>query len=963
MADEQIIYVSPEEELTNIRERLERVQARRITLVIPPQTHLRSHVGWRVLHARTRELGKEVLVISSDRQIRAVAKAVGFRVAESQESPTPNKSRPGSRPQGSGRPQGSPPQRGGRVRREDEPGSVNRPASSINRPSTLPTSNRTGKPRRESEGQRLNEARGRSRREFEEREEPPQLDLQGQSQLEREGRPQGSPQQGPLSTFQGPDDTTSKIAPVVPESHGSFSDDFHIETSPSVSPRVPQHDEEELPDSLIDNYNQAQIIRKQFLGGDLSSFPPAPPTPSRRQEDYADQGKDQDKAGSGMGGYQHQGTASQLPSWDSRYEAGLLNREPLLEQEGRDVYEFYLEDAVPVSLPEQRGSALIEEVDTSIPDLPDITDLGHRPTDLLNGDIEDLGDEGEILVQPDTLVPDWDEAVEDEVESPSSPRAFGSRFQTGRDDIDDAEELPPVPDRPTLVRQQNPPSQTSRSGALPPAAAGAGFGAPRNRGQQSSTPPQTHFGAAQPESPAAPVKQAPKRGRQVTLPPQASTPVRPTRDGKRTRSDAAGQAQKKPVSPVTPGKTTAQRKNDRKVLTGFLIVVACALILAGLFYLLPSARITITIPSRPLTVSALHFSASTNAQNTVQNTVSSQVLSFEKSVTGSGDATGTSQVGNAKAMGSVLFTNRGAQPIDIPTSTTLATSNGIQFVTTADALIPPPSSGSTPPIPVEAMNAGTNGNVAAGSITVIPNSSLAKIAQDNNVSASSLNLSVTNTQALMGGGAVAASAVTTKDIQSEKTLLDKQLQADLQSWLAQQVHAGDITGTPAQQSETVTATPQEGKITKDGKFSETVLVHTTVLVLRAATLKAAAAGALNAKAMQMKPASMLVTGQQVTLSKVKSSPSKDGHSIAITLDATGQIIQRVSTDDIRNALAGKSTSQASRDINNGLAGLHGVLRSNIVESPGFLPILPFRADNITVILLPVPATTPGVPNA
>ncbi len=98
MTDEQIIYLSPEEELTNVRERLERAQAQRIILVIPSQTQLRSHVGWRLLHARTRELGKDVLVISSDRQIRSVAKAAGFRVADSQESPPSGGTRPGNRP-------------------------------------------------------------------------------------------------------------------------------------------------------------------------------------------------------------------------------------------------------------------------------------------------------------------------------------------------------------------------------------------------------------------------------------------------------------------------------------------------------------------------------------------------------------------------------------------------------------------------------------------------------------------------------------------------------------------------------------------------------------------------------------------------------------------------------------------------------------------------------------------------
>src|ERR1700726_2983204 len=98
MAEEQIIYLSPEEELTNVRERLERIPGRRIILVSPAQTQLRSHVSWRLLHSRARELGKDILIISSDRQIRSVVKAAGFRVADSLASaPSSSKSRPDSR--------------------------------------------------------------------------------------------------------------------------------------------------------------------------------------------------------------------------------------------------------------------------------------------------------------------------------------------------------------------------------------------------------------------------------------------------------------------------------------------------------------------------------------------------------------------------------------------------------------------------------------------------------------------------------------------------------------------------------------------------------------------------------------------------------------------------------------------------------------------------------------------------
>src|SRR5207248_4784542 len=97
MADEQIIYLSPEEELTNVRERLEKIPSKRIILVIPAQTQLRSHVSWRLLHARARELNKDILIISSDRQIRSVVKAAGFKVADSLESQPSSRSRMPSR--------------------------------------------------------------------------------------------------------------------------------------------------------------------------------------------------------------------------------------------------------------------------------------------------------------------------------------------------------------------------------------------------------------------------------------------------------------------------------------------------------------------------------------------------------------------------------------------------------------------------------------------------------------------------------------------------------------------------------------------------------------------------------------------------------------------------------------------------------------------------------------------------
>ncbi len=98
LPEEQVIYLGPDDQLTDVLERIAGARAQQILLVMPPQTHMRSYVSWRLLHARVRELGKIVQVISMDRQIRAVAKAAGFRVAHPLESPASSNARLGSRP-------------------------------------------------------------------------------------------------------------------------------------------------------------------------------------------------------------------------------------------------------------------------------------------------------------------------------------------------------------------------------------------------------------------------------------------------------------------------------------------------------------------------------------------------------------------------------------------------------------------------------------------------------------------------------------------------------------------------------------------------------------------------------------------------------------------------------------------------------------------------------------------------
>ena len=221
MSDERTIYISPEDDLTTVRERLEQLQSKRVTLVIPVQTQLRSHVAWKLLYARTRELGKEVLIVSSDPQVRSVAHAVKFKVAHSLESSATGKTRPTSRPVRSGS------------------GSKSKPSSAATPHSAL--------------GKAFPSSRG-------ETDLPPQ---QADFAESREDLSENSSEAGyePASS------------PFHTERDFNQSYDFNIDTSPPIRPLPVENIED--PDLLLEDYTRAQGIRHAADSSRQRRRPPA----------------------------------------------------------------------------------------------------------------------------------------------------------------------------------------------------------------------------------------------------------------------------------------------------------------------------------------------------------------------------------------------------------------------------------------------------------------------------------------------------------------------------------------------------------------------------------------------------------------------------------------------------------------------------------------------------------------
>jgi hypothetical protein len=837
MSDEQIIYLDPDDELTKVRERLEGIRARRVVMIVPQQTQLRSHVGWRLLRARVREMGKEVLVISADRQIRAVAKAAGFRVAESPDSSSSGKSRAGSR--------------AGRNAQENR------------------QSRQRGQQR--DRAQEAREAReAREMREARRRDIPP----------------------------------VSAETVEEPRTQETWQDAFPSSPVSSSMPYTPRG-------ATFEDDEQDQ------MQADLEM--------TRRIREAAEQGKTREP--------DMYEPASSAPS----------RAEP--EQESSDPFDM-LEDRSSAPLPEQRGSTPVQDVGEDIPDISDVPTLSQDVHE-----IEFLGDQGDFVGTqriPERPLPD---EFDQEPEEVPPPRIYGMRPRGSRSgtlsrrpapDLNDSDSLAPIEDQITAT-----PIVPVPPTPLTPARSTGGLRAAR-AGNQAAPPP-----AARPR-------------RSVTVPPGPQQ--QPSRATPRTGTGRP-QAQ---VAPPAPAR--ASNRRGGRALT-ILLITLLLLFLAGvgLFYFGTSAKVTITVPPKVVSVSGVKLNAAINPVPNAQNTVASEVLTFSYSATGNGTATGTTKQGNSLASGTVVFTNKGSQQVEIPTGVTVSTSGGagsVVFATTADALI---AANSPFPIPVQAQSPGPQGNVRANAITEITAEGYTKIAQINNVPTSALNLSVTNPAATSGGGAANTPTATNNDIAALKLSLHQKIQAKVSAWLAAQLHKNDQHGTlipdvlgsknPLPQ-EVLTQAPPVGQALPSATISGTLSVQVKVLVVRASSIVTGAQQQLNAYALKQHPAYTLNSPDTVQITKIASSSSKDGSTLTITLNATGESVPQVSLSELSNALIGKTVDQAKSDIKSGVDGIpQGEVEDvQIIVTPSFLNLMPFRPEHIQITILPGPSPKGGLPN-
>jgi len=581
-----------------------------------------------------------------------------------------------------------------------------------------------------------------------------------------------------------------------------------------------------------------------------------------------------------------------------------------------------VDDHTP-SLPEQRGSVVYHEPDEEVHDIAD------EPTDVLH--IEDLGDiDDEFYRGSSALTLEGsEESLEEEQDIPGPSRVHGVRPRTGRTgsmrpsqplqpDLDDKDVLLPPPSPPVYDQKArlSPYGEATGQVERPPSypVMGAAYRQPPVRGTQS--PPVQ----AKPQSNVAPAAKAPPR------------------------------AAPKPTA--TQAKKPAQKSNANLGLGAAALVSVLVILLTGLLaYFGPSADVTITLQSHSYPLQLELAATATSQFNALQHTVPAQTLLHDASASGTGHATGTATVGTVQATGAAQFTNNGTSPVVIPNGTIVSTKNNILFATQAEVLVLSGSS-NTNLAPVQAQIAGTGGNVATGSINTITREGLAKIQTANpSLSPTDIKISVTNPAATTGGGAGTAATVTNQDVTALKQQLDLQLQANVNAFIAKNVHVGDQQGKIVQVESPPAVIPPVGSIVATGTFLMTIKLHLSVLVVRAATIQAASIAEMNAAISKQNPGYALVPQQKVAVTKMVNKPSSNGTSMTLNFTAIGQIAPQIPEDIVRQLVSGKSPADAKYVLTNPNSG--GLPPSEVVFTqinifPGFIGWVTFYTPHISV---------------
>lgn len=370
------------------------------------------------------------------------------------------------------------------------------------------------------------------------------------------------------------------------------------------------------------------------------------------------------------------------------------------------------------------------------------------------------------------------------------------------------------------------------------------------------------------------------------------------------------------------------RANPIVRILSFLVGVLAVLTLVALF--IPRAEITLNPVSKIQSVE-LPVSASPSVQEVF---ITGTIPAREKRVVVDGTqtvvVTGTKTIPQSKASGSVVFRNLTQQTISIPVGTIVQNATGIRFATTRTGDVNP-GIGKTLALPVEALEAGTAGNLESDAIDAVEG----KLG---------LSLSVTNPQPFAGGREIPSVQASDADRQRAKDALLATLQTEARQKFESELPPGDLL---FDKTIKVSQTLSEKYDLPPGAAGTTLTlalqVEFSALYADASDLTRLASLALNASL----PQDFSAVSDSVTLKPTTLPILEQDGSAKWTMRAERKIVQHIDTAQVTQMIQGFGTWNVETKLKKDLP-----LAStpSIKVSPSWwpwMPIVPFRISVVT----------------
>lgn len=400
------------------------------------------------------------------------------------------------------------------------------------------------------------------------------------------------------------------------------------------------------------------------------------------------------------------------------------------------------------------------------------------------------------------------------------------------------------------------------------------------------------------------------------------------------------------VKAASPGGSLLDRRFGpaRVPLSVIVGLVAVVVLVVGLgaFFFYPSATVALTLREEPVGPLSLNVTIDPNvsAPNDQAATVPGAEKGFPVTISGTFNATGQNVV-DTQASGTVTFTSTNTVfAVPVLAGTQLSTASGIAFVTTKTVSVPTADFASHTPgtanAPVQAVPAGTSGNVAAGKIVKLPSDLVAA------------KLTVTNAAATTGGTHTVTPMIVQADIDKAESNLMAQVNASFQAALKAPDAApsgSTLFSVSARLGVTMFDPDPQGLLNQQlASFQLDASATGTAVVADLASVRKLAEGRVKSA---VKGGYSLVDG---SISTDLGAATTQAGAVVVPVTAQGRQTRIVDVGRVRAAVQGMSVEEARTYL-----GQYGHV--DISVSPGWASTMPsfdFRIDVQLVEASPQP---------